>query len=83
MISSLNETVVAILKNGSTYRARIIYPDIPGKAECNPNEQIVFTRSFIDMIDALGYCTAINMLSNATIKQLIVKENAEKLKIKS
>ena len=77
MISSLNETVVAILKDGSTYQARIIHPDIPGKTESNPNEQIVFTRSFPDMIDAIGYCTAINMLSNASIKRVIAKKSKD------
>ena len=76
-IRALKETTVAIIKNRTAYRAQIVYPDMPDKMKNNMNEQIVYTRSFPELIDALGYCTTINMLSNASIKRLIAMKNAK------
>ena len=60
---------VGIYKYKHSYEAKILGFD--------EEETPVYTRSFSDMVLALGYCNIINKLSNKSVKN-IIKNDIEK-----
>jgi len=54
---------VGIFRNGNSYTAKILSFD---------NEQPVFTRSFSEMILAIGYCNMVNQLSKESVERVIM-----------
>ena len=67
-----DKTTVGIFKTGRTYQIRIV-PDmqIPEMATGNEKQQLVHSRSFPELLEALGYYMVLNKLSKKSIERLV------------
>ena len=62
---------IFLVKN--TYRARILSFDIGS----NDTEQPIFTRTFSEIVLALGFCNVINQLSKKSVERIMQMSQRE------
>ena len=67
--NNIENISVGIFRNGDSYAAKILPLDY-----CK-TEQPVFTRSFSEMVLALGYCNVINQISKKSVEQIMQLNN--------
>ena len=60
---NMDSITVGIYKNNRSYETKILGSD--------EEETPIYTRSFTDMVLALGYCEVMNKLSNKSVKNII------------
>jgi len=67
--NNIENISVGIFRNGNSYTAKILSLDTM------TTEQPVFTRSFPEMVLALGYCNVINQISKKSVEKIMQLNN--------
>jgi hypothetical protein len=65
--NNIQSISVGIFKTGNKYRAEIL--------PVETREEVIYTRSFSEMLFALGYCNVMNKLSKKSVERLITVKN--------
>ena len=68
---------VAVFKQTNAYRIGIFFYDYPNEYVKKIDEEMVYSRSFPDMLAALGYYKVLCALSDESIHQLIINKTEE------
>ena len=81
--NNIENISVGIFRNGNSYTAKILSFDYSRDAACHAStrltEQPVYTRSFPEIVLALGYCNIINQLSQKSVERIMrISETAQK-----
>ena len=69
---NIDNITVGIYKYNRSYEAKIL--------GCDEEETPVHTRSFSEMVLALGYCEVMNKLSNKSVKNIIKNDIEQHVK---